>query len=460
MSVSSLHDRIEPRTGEEILDRSDVFCVIGVGPSGLTTLKNFSQAGIPVEGFDASADLGGVWNFAQPSGGVYESTHLISSKRMTQFRDWPMPAEFPEYPSHGQALSYLRSYAEQFNLLPLIQFSTRVQAVEKSEAHWLVRFAEGTTRRYRGVIIANGHHRVPNLPEIPGEFRGELLHSHDYKSAAQLRGKRVLVIGAGNSGCDIAVEAAQQAASCTLSMRRGYHIVPKFLRGYPIDQWGELLQRWRVPLFLRRWILARGTYTGLGRPANFGLPTPDHRLLETHPLINSQLMYYAGHGRIQPKPGVARFDGHDVVFSNNTRAAFDLVIAATGYQIDFPFIAREALNWRDGMPRLYLHAFHPHDDSLFVAGMIQPDSGQWGLTDLQARLMALYLRARAVGQGGWFAEAKAGPLPLLNNGIQYKNSARHQLEVEHFSYRCRLEKLCARFERGLRKEQIPLKWKV
>jgi len=454
MSLSSLDDRVVTPIGEQILDRSDMFCVIGAGPSGLTSLKNLSQAGIPVEGFEAAADLGGVWNFAQPSGGVYESTQLISSKRLTEFRDWPMPAEFPEYPSHVQALAYLRSYAERFELLQLLQFSTRVNRVEKSETHWLVRLADGTTRRYRGVVIANGHHRVPNLPEIPGEFFGEFLHSHDYKSAAQLRGKRVLVIGAGNSGADIAVDAAQQAVSCALSMRRGYHIVPKFLRGYPTDQWGELLLRWGVPLFLRRLILARGTYTGLGRPQSFGLPKPDHRFLETHPLVNSQLMYYAAHGRIQPKPAVVEFKGREVVFGDNTRAEFDLVIAATGYQIDFPFIARELLNWRDGLPRLYLHAFHPHEDSLFVAGMIQPDSGQWGLTDWQSRVMAQYIRACEAGRAAWFDELKTGTQPSLGNGITYANSARHQLEVEHFSYRRRLEKLSARFEHESRNNPV------
>jgi NADPH-dependent 2,4-dienoyl-CoA reductase/sulfur reductase-like enzyme len=454
MTVSSLDDRVVVPVDEQLLDRSDMFCVIGAGPSGLATLKNFSQAGIPVEGFEASADLGGVWNFAQPSGSVYESTHLISSKRLTEFRDWPMPAEFPEYPSHVQALDYLRSYAEHFELLPLIQFSTRVNRVEKSATHWSVHLNDGTTRRYRGVVIANGHHRVPNMPEIPGEIGGEFIHSHDYKSAAQLRGKRVLVIGAGNSGADIAVDAAQQAASCTLSMRRGYHIVPKFLRGYPTDQWGELLLRWRVPLFLRRLILARGTYTGLGRPQSFGLPRPDHRFLETHPLVNSQLMYYAAHGRIQPKPAVAEFRGAEVVFSDGSRAVFDLVIVATGYQIDFPFIARELLNWREGLPRLYLHAFHPHDDSLFVAGMIQPDSGQWGLTDWQARLMTQYIHAREVGRAAWFEELKTGPQPSLSNGITYKNSARHQLEVEHYSYRRRLQKLSARFERESRNQLV------
>jgi cation diffusion facilitator CzcD-associated flavoprotein CzcO len=450
MSSSTLDDRVALPTGEETLDRTGMYCVIGAGPSGLTTLKNFSQAGIPVEAFDAAADLGGVWNFSQPSGGVYESTHLISSKRLTEFRDWPMPAEFPDYPSHVQVLDYLRSYAEHFELLPLIQFSTRVQRVEKRGVHWLVRLDDGTARLYRGVVIANGHHRVPNLPAIPGQFRGDFLHSHDYKSAAQLRGKRVLVIGAGNSGADIAVDAAQQATSCTLSMRRGYHIVPKFLRGYPTDQWGELLLRWHVPLFLRRWILGRGTYTGLGRPENFGLPKPDHRFLETHPLVNTQLMYYAAHGRIQPKSAVVEFNGNEAIFNDGTKAEFDLVIAATGYQIDFPFIARELLNWREGLPRLYLHAFHPQDDSLFVAGMIQPDSGQWGLTDWQARLMTEYIQAQVAGRTAWFDELKAGPQPALNNGIAYANSARHQLEVEHFSYRRRLEKLSARFEREMK----------
>ncbi|MGC4006104.1 MAG: NAD(P)-binding domain-containing protein [Pirellulales bacterium] len=431
-----------------IVDRGATFCVIGAGPSGLCALKNFVEAGIPVECLEASADLGGIWNYAQPSGGVYESTHLISSKRLTEYRDFPMPDAYPEYPSHAQALAYLRSYAERFDLTSLIRFGVRVERVEKSGESWLVRTNDGTTTRYRGVVIANGHHRTPNLPEWPGRFDGEILHSSAYKSATQLRGKRVLVVGAGNSGCDIAVDAAQHATSCAISLRRGYHFVPKFYRGAPIDVWGEWLLRWRVPLFLRRALLAYGSRIALGNPTTLGFPAPTHRFLETHPIINSQLLYFAGHGRIAAKPTLKAIDGRRVTFVDGTSGEFDLLVAATGYRVDFPFINEATFTWRDGAPRLWLHAFPPDEDALFVAGMLQTDSGAWGIVDLQTRLMARFVAAqnRAPAIAAWFRAMKLGPQPDLGNGVRYVAGPRHTLEVEHFSYRRRLEKLLARFD--------------
>jgi hypothetical protein len=419
-------------------DQTNTWCVIGSGPSGLTVLKNLSQAGIPVQGFDAASELGGNWNFHSPAGRVYRSTHLISSKRLTQFPDFPMPDDYPAYPSHEQALAYLRGYANHFDLPRLIQFNTSVERIEQAGEAWRVTLGDGTTRLFRGVIIANGHHRTPLLPELPGEFTGELLHSSAYKSHEQLVGRRVLIIGAGNSGCDIAVDAAQHAQSAAISLRRGYHFVPKFIRGIPSDEWGDWLASWHVPLWARRLLMRIIARITLGVPARMGLPAPDHRFLESHPLINSQLFYQIGHGRLQPRSSIKKISGQRVTFVDDSELEIDLIVAATGYQLDFPFIDRELLNWREGLPRLFLHAFHPTCDTLFVAGMIQPDSGQWPLTDLQAQLIVQAIQSLDQPDAReWFHRLKNSSQPDLTNGIRYLPTARHQLEVEHLSY-CRV----------------------
>ncbi len=226
-----------------------------------------------------------------------------------------MPEEWPEFPSQEQALAYLRSYATHFNLYGDIQFNTgvaRIEPVDQAASAWKVLLTSGEKRVYRNVIIANGHHWDPNWPNYPGKFEGTVLHSSQYKTPDVLNGRRVLVVGAGNSGCDIAVEAAQFAQATFHSLRRGYHFVPKFIKGKPADRCGEFLLRCHAPLWLRRRIAARLVYTALGRPEDYGLPPPDHKLLETHPIVNSQLLYFVGHGRIKPKPEIAELRGSEV----------------------------------------------------------------------------------------------------------------------------------------------------
>src|SRR5262249_14443953 len=149
-------------------------------------------------------------------------------------------------------------------------------------------------------------------------FDGLSLHSADYKTPDVLAGRRVLVVGAGNSGCDIAVESAQSAAATFHSTRRGDHYLPKFLLGKPIDQCGETLLRFGVPLWLGRAIIRAVVRLSLGPAHRAGLPPPDHKLFETHPIINSQLYYYLGHGRITPKPDIAELLPHSVRFADGT----------------------------------------------------------------------------------------------------------------------------------------------
>ncbi len=254
------------------------------------------------------------------------------------------------------------------------------------------------------------------------------------------------MVGAGNSGCDIAVESAQVAARTFHSLRRGYHFIPKFIEGKPADRCGEFLLRWHVPLWLRRWLIGRSVPMALGRPEDFGLPAPDHKFLETHPIVNSQMLYYVGHGRIKPKPDVAELCGDRVRFVDDTIEPIDVIVYATGFRISIPFIDREHLNWSDGKPNLFLNVFHPQFDNLFVAGMVQLDSGLWGIVHYQAELIARFIVAQRTNPrlADRLRRQKSQPNDALGR-IRYVRTPRHLLEVEHFSYRRRLKRLIAQF---------------
>jgi len=420
------------------------YCVIGAGPCGLTALKNLRQAGLPAVALEQEQDLGGNWNYGSPASSVYQSAHMISSKRLTEFTDLPMPKEYPPYPGHAQVLAYLRDYAERFALAEHIRFGCAVERLEPAEVGWRVHFADGRdSEQFAGVLVANGHHWDPRWPEYPGEFSGQIMHARQYRTPEVLAGRRVVVVGAGNTGCDIAVEAAQHAAAVFHSLRRGYHFLPKFLFGRPADACGVYLQRWRAPLWLRRRAAARAMRVAIGEPQTYGLPAPDHRLFETHPIVNSQLLYFVGHGRIGIKPDVARLEGDSVEFADGSREKIDLILYATGYKLSFPFLDRGYLNWDGAAPRLFLNAFHPQRDDLFVIGMIQPNGAIFPLAELQAKLAAQFLVAARTGdrRADWFRRLKAKDRGGASGGIKYDASPRHAIEVDYFDYRRRLEKL-------------------
>jgi cation diffusion facilitator CzcD-associated flavoprotein CzcO len=473
---------------------SEKYCIIGAGSSGLAAAKNFAQAGIPFDCLEREDDVGGNWYYGKPASSVYASTHLISSKPLTEYTDFPMPEEWPAYPGRELVQEYFRSYARTFGLYERIEFGVGVERVEllvdpsgslpsagrdwegglklvpgvaslpspplqgegagrvsNVSAPWRVTLSTGEVRHYRGVVIANGHNWDPRWPEYPGEYSGEVVHSCQYKTPDVLRGKRVLVVGGGNSGCDLAVEAAIHAQSALLSLRRSYPILPKFFRGKPIDQCGELVMWLRAPLWFRRLTGALVSHLVLGPAWRTGVPKPDHKLFESHPIINSQIHHHVGHGNLQLRPDIERLDGNRVRFVDGREDEVDYIIYATGYRITFPFVAEQdhaaLLNWHDGAPRLFLNVFHPQRDDVFCVGLIQPASGQWGLVDLQAQLVARYIKARDgadnrdAARARWFDELKAKETPDMGNGVKYLGTPRHAVEVEYHSYRRRLRKL-------------------
>ena len=217
------------------------------------------------------------------------------------------------------------------------------------------------------------------------------MHTSEYKSATVFAGKRVLVIGAGNSGCDIAVDAVHHAKSVDLSVRRGYHFVPKYLFGKPAD---TLNQGKPLPPKIKQAIDSRVLRMFTGDPTRFGFPKPDHKIYESHPIVNSLVLHHLGHGDIHVRKDVERFDGGGVRFVDGSRGDYDMVVLATGYRLHYPFVDSDLLDWTGMAPDLYLNVFSRRDPNLFVLGMIEASGIGWQGRYEQAELVASVIRAR------------------------------------------------------------------
>jgi hypothetical protein len=429
-------------TVSERYDRGDTVCVIGAGGSGLAAVKNLKEQGFNVDCYERESTVGGAWNWRHDRSPVYSSTHLISSKPFTQFPDFPMPDDWPDYPHHSQVLAYFERYADHFGLRENIWFGTEVGRIEPAaeNRHWDVtvrgsRGGESRTLRYAAVVIANGHNWSPRWPEYEGleSFRGQVMHAGAYKEPAQLRGRKVLVVGGGNTGCDIAVEAAQQAARCWHSTRRGYWYIPKYTLGRPSDQAGDLLRWLRLPVWARRFLLRMVLRQTVGEPS----PKPDRKLFESHPVVNSQLPYYVGHGSIRPVPDVARFERNAVVLADGTTVEPDLVVFATGYRPMFEFVAPDLLGLDDdGRPALRWQIFSRTHPTLAVAGLVQPDSGMFSIVHWQSVLIAQWLRMWEIAPeraGAVWDRHRREPVRRYTAG-PVADTSRHWFELDHVVY--------------------------
>lgn len=352
--------------------KADHHLIIGAGPAGLAAMLSFRLAGIPFDAVEAHSDVGGIWDRANPGSPMYESAHFISSKQRSAYIDFPFGEGTPDYPTHAQVLDYIRAYADHHDLRRHVSFDTRVSRARPVDDLWEVEFEDGRSATYAGVFACPGFQRVPNLPRIPGEFEGELYHSQEYRSKDQLRGKSVLVIGAGNSGVDIACDAAIEADRARISTRRGYWIFPKHIHGLPLDFYAmNRASQDDLAVWLRREV---------GDLTRFGLPEPDHLPLAHHPIVNSQLLHHLSHGDIEHRPDVASFEGRSVRFGDGREEEFDVVIMATGYRDEIPFLAPEDLRIEAGPDSdLFFWTFHKRYPNFFVSGVANlDDSGYYG----------------------------------------------------------------------------------
>lgn len=419
-------------------------CVIGAGPSGIAAIKNLQEQGLSnITVFEKNNQIGGNWIYdeAESHSSIYETTHIISSKKWSQFDDFPMPADYPDYPSHAQMLRYFQEYVAHFSLAQYIRFNTKVLNMEPTvEKQWLLRIEDGSgihDECFDYVFIANGHHWDPFLPDYPGVFSGETLHAHQYKKAAPFQGKRVLVVGGGNSACDLAVEISRVSPHTCISMRRGYHIFPKFVFGKATDD-AVAKTRW-MPTFLRQKlfsIVARGLQ---GRYAKYQLMKPDYGPLEAHPTINSELLYFIRHGKIKPRKGIERFDGKQVHFVDGLVEEYDTVIFATGYNISFPFLDKKYMDLTGALQvPLYRKMMHPEFDSLYFIGLCQPQGCIWPLADLQAKIAARIIQGTLKRPENITEKISS---ELKKPHYHFTSNMRHALEVDYHRFRQELQSM-------------------
>ncbi|MEZ5158175.1 MAG: NAD(P)-binding domain-containing protein [Candidatus Nanopelagicales bacterium] len=366
--------------------------VIGGGAAGITAVKELIERGVDVIGFEKGDGVGGLWVYENTSGlsPAYESLHLNTSKGRTEFADYPMPAQWEDYPAAEKVADYLQDYADHFGVTDKYLFNTTVTGVERDADGWTITTDDGEIFELDGVVVANGHNwdpRWPN-PEYPGQFSGEQMHAHDYRKAETFRDKRVLVVGMGNSAMDIAVDASYVADDVMLSARHGSYIVPKYLFGRPADATNGALAvlPWKVRQVIAQTMLG----FAVGKPQDYGLLKPSFGLFQNHPTISDTILHRITHGEVRPVRGIERFDGDSVVFTDGSVEQVDIIVWATGYRVTIPFLSQDWLgDDAEAMP-LYKRVFHTADPTLTFVGLMQSTGAALPVVEAQSKLAAAY----------------------------------------------------------------------
>ncbi len=262
----------------------------------------------------------------------------------------------------------------------------------------------------------------------------------------------MLVLGIGNSACDIAVESSRIADRTVLAMRRSAWILPKYLNGKPTDELGNPLID-RLPITATRALLARQIRTAVGHPTDFGLPEPDHKLGEAHPTVSAELLPRLGHGDIVPKPNIAEFSGgREVRFADGSSEEIDLVIYCTGYKISFPFLEPGLISAPDNEMPLYRHVVSPEHDGIYFIGLVQPLGAIMPIAEAQSEWVADLLEGRTTLPGA--AEMRTSiAADRERMARRYVRSKRHTIQVDFAPY---MREIARERRRGDGAERGPL----
>lgn len=421
-------------------------CIVGAGSSGIAACQVLNARGIAFDCFEKGSQVGGNWRYENDNGmsSAYRSLHINTSRRVMAYATFPMPDEYPDYPDHFQIARYFDAYVDHFGLREKICFRTEVVRVEPAgEGGWDVTVAgdagegERETHRYAAVLVANGHHWDPRWPEPPypgaEEFEGEQIHVHHYREPDALRDRRVLVLGIGNSATDVAVEASRIADRTFLAMRRGAYVMPKYMNGKPTDEAASPVLT-RFPLPVQRFVVNRMLGLTAGNMTAYGLPEPDHKLLEAHPTVSAELLSRLGHGDIEVRPNIDRFaGGRTVRFADGTEEEVDLAVYCTGYKVTFPFFDPALISAEGNRLPLYRRVVPVEHPGLYFIGLIQPLGAIMPLAEAQAEWIGDLLQGRAAlpAAAQMRKEIAAEERKMRK---RYVASKRHTIQVDFHPY--------------------------
>ncbi|XP_028666542.1 flavin-containing monooxygenase 5-like [Erpetoichthys calabaricus] len=382
--------------------------VIGAGASGLAAIKCCLDEGLEPMCFEQSDGLGGLWRFKEePEDGrssIYRSVIINSSKEMMCYSDFPIPDDFANFMHNSKILEYFHLYARHFDLLRYIRFKTTVRRVKmrpdfSRSGQWEVVTATSggleESAIFDGVMVCTGHHTYPHLPlqDFRGieTFQGEYFHSREYKGPEKFLGKRVIIIGVGNSGGDLAVELSRIADQVFLSTRRGCWVLNRILDdGLPYDmllitRFASLLKK-ILPFNFLNWMEEQKLNKRFDHKL-YGLQAK-HRVSSQHPTVNDELPNRIISGTVVVKPNIKELRGSSVTFEDGSvEDKIDVVIFATGYNVSFPFLDSSVITVRHNQVSLYKHVFPPaleHPTLAFI-GLVQAHGPLMVVAEMQAR---------------------------------------------------------------------------
>ncbi len=410
------------------------FAVIGAGAGGLCAAKNLVARGFEVAIFEIGSCIGGLWVYDNDSGlsPAYRSLHINSEARVSSFGDFPFPPDVALYPDHVEMRRYFEDYAAHFDLTRRIRFNTPVTAIVPQGDGYRLRLGGGAEEVFDGVVVATGHQSEPRHPPEVANFTGEYLHAHGYRVPEPFAGKRVLVIGPGNSGVDIAADICTVTARTVLCARSPVLIMPRMMFGVPNSRTLVAIEKPWVPWAVR--IRARALLTRIfhGRMEQWGFRTPTTR---THPISHPTLISHIAWQRIAVRPGIQSIAAHEVRFVDGTAEVFDSIIAATGYTTKFPYLPTEHWPLNGTRLDLYNRVVHPALPGLFFIGFFDVSGGSnIRMMDDQAEYIA------AIAAGAIKPPSRQTMLDAIAAdhawaARQFPDSPRYGLELDPRRYR-------------------------
>jgi hypothetical protein len=359
--------------------------VVGAGASGLSAAAALKRKGVDVVVLEQDPQIGGTWARR------YDRLHLHTVRGFSGLAHYRIPRRYPAYLSRDQFVAYLREYADHFALQVATECEVKRVAKDPDNSHWTISTAGGATWRSRAVVIATGMYRVPILPHWEGAdiFRGELSHSVSYRRPSPYAGKRVLVVGAGNSGAEIATDVAENGAAFTaISIRSSPALVPRDPFGMPVQRTGIMLS-FLPPFFADRFARFTARIV-LGDLRPYGIPRPQWGPFSAKraPLIDVGFVSAVKRGLVAIRPALARFTATDAVFSNGSSEQFDVVIAATGFATGLENLLGDNGVLNDAAEPIDRHGFPTSQPGLYFIGFVRTIRGLLFESNLASRRLA------------------------------------------------------------------------
>jgi dimethylaniline monooxygenase (N-oxide forming) len=375
--------------------------VIGAGPAGLVTAKILKENGFSVIVYEKGSSVGGTWVYQNDNDRnfLYKNLHINTSRKLTQFSDFPFEATTQPIPDHRDMATYLQAYARRFELCPIIRFNSEVTAVRRPatatrDTFYTVRTSAGEQETFQAVAICTGAFtRAAHVESIRETFRGGYLHSSEYRTPDVYVGKRVCIVGAGNSAVDIASDICTTAARTVLVARSPVVIMPHFVFGRSIGDISARLQHRYIPAALRRKIIGWLIFAVHGNMTQLGFKPLTQRV---HPTISSTIVQDIVFGRVAVKQGISSIEGSTISFVDGSQEDFDCIIAATGFVTEFPFLPAELVDHTKPHFNLFKRIFVPGWPGLYFVGMINLDTPINFACERQARWIAAIERGEVV----------------------------------------------------------------